>query len=292
MSRILITGTSKGIGYDASLHLARAGHEVIATMRRPSASDLGEIAEREGLALSLHALDVDDSDSVNRVFSAVGEVDVLINNAGILSYNAIEDENLARFQEVMNTNFFGVVRCCKAVIPSMRARRAGTIINISSVAGKIATGASAAYASSKHALDGLSQSLAQEMYPFGVKVFLVAPGIIQTPMATTELPRPKPDSAYPSGRRMMALFAFAAQGVAPPSLVSDKLQELVERGSDRFHHPIGPDSLIFLGYRLNTGDERLIETWGHPDDEVFVQRVSSDVMMDLGPFLERSSTQD
>lgn len=289
MSRILITGTSKGIGYDAALHLARAGHEVIATMRRPAASDLGEIAKREGLELSVHALDVNDTDSVNGVFAAVGAVDVLINNAGILSTNAIEDEELTRFQEVMNTNFFGVVRCCKAVIPSMRARRSGTIINVSSVAGKIATGASAAYASSKHALDGLSQSMAQEMHPFGVKVYIVAPGIIHTPMATTELPRPNPDSVYPSGRRMMALFGFAGQGDAPPVLVSEKLQELVERGSDRFHHPIGPDSLIFLGYRLNTGDERFIESWGHADDGVFVERVRSDVMMDLGPFLEQPS---
>ncbi|MBX3705337.1 MAG: SDR family oxidoreductase [Pseudomonadales bacterium] len=286
MSRVLITGTSKGIGYDAALHLARAGHEVIATMRRPAASDLGAIARREGLHLSVHALDVNDTASVKSVFAGVGDVDVLINNAGILSYNAVEDEELGRFEEVMNTNFFGVVRCCKAVVPSMRARRCGTIINVSSVAGKIATGASGAYASSKHALDGLSHSLAQEMYPFGVKVYVVAPGIIHTPMATTELPRPNPDFAYPSGRRMMALFGFASQGDAPPSLVSEKFRELIERGSDRFHHPIGPDALIFLGYRLNTGDQRFNESWGHPDDAVFVERVRSDVMMDLGPFLE------
>ena len=125
MAKILITGTSKGIGYDAALHLARGGHEVIATMRNPKASDLGKAAATESLAIDIHALDVDDSASVDKVFGAVGDIDVLVNNAGIFSINAIEDETLERFGEVMNTNYFGVVRCCKAVIPSMRENKKG-----------------------------------------------------------------------------------------------------------------------------------------------------------------------
>ncbi len=287
MAKILITGTSKGIGYDASLHLARNGHEVIATMRNPNNSDLGETAAKENLGVDIHAMDVDDQGSVESVFKQAGPVDVLINNAGILSYNAVEDEDLATFEAVMNTNYMGVVRCCKAVIPAMRTAGRGTIINVSSVAGRIAASPSAAYASSKHALEAFSECLASEMRTFGVDVFLIQPGIISTPMATTELPQPKVDSVYPQGRRMMALFAFAGQGEAPPVLVSEKLRELIDNGSDRFRHPIGPDSLVFLGYRANTGDERFISTWGQPDDRVFVEEVKGDMMMDLAPFIKK-----
>jgi len=286
MAKILITGTSKGIGYDATLHLARAGHEVIATMRNPNNSDLGEAVARESLNVDIHAMDVDSEESVADVFHKTGDVDVLVNNAGILSYNAVEDEPLETFAAVMNTNYLGVVRCCKAVIPAMREKGRGTIINVSSVAGKIAASPSAAYAGSKHALEAFSECLAGEMYTFGVKVFLVQPGIIHTPMATIELPQPKTDSVYPQGRRMMGLFKFAEQGEAPPVLVSEKLRELIDDSSDRFRHPIGPDSLIFLGYRANTGDERFISTWGEPSDEIFVETIKRDMMMDLGPFIE------
>lgn len=287
MARILITGTSKGIGYDATLHLARRGHSIVATMRNPAKSDLADVVAKEELPVEILTMDVDNDDSVNTAFSEAGDIDVLINNAGILSHNAIEDEPVNTFAAVMNTNYLGTIRCCKAAIPRMRERKAGKIINMSSVAGQIAAGAQSAYAGSKHALWAFSQCLAQEMLPFGVQVFVVAPGIIHTPMASTELPRPRSNSAYANGRRIMALFEMASHGEAPPVLVSDKLSELIEQGSDRFHHPVGPDSLIFLGYRLNTGVERFINTWGHPDDDEFVAQVKGDMMMDLGPFLKR-----
>lgn len=293
MAKILITGTSKGIGYDASLFLARGGHDVIATMRNPNNSDLGEVAAKDSLPIDIHPMDVDDSVSITSVFDTVGQIDVLVNNAGILSNNAIEDEPLDVFTAVMNTNYLGLVRCCKAAIPRMRENRKGCIINIGSVAGKIAISPSAAYASSKHAVEAFSEVLAQEMFGFGVKVYLVEPGIIDTPMTasvtsenpTTDMPVADPDSVYPNGNRMNALMKFAAQGEAPPILVSEKIRELVEEGSDRFRHPIGPDSLIFLGYRLNTGDERFISTWGDPSDEGFAEKAKKDMMMDLSPFL-------
>ena len=286
MSKILITGTSKGIGYDAALCLARNGHEVVATMRNPNNSDLSEIASKESLNIDIQALDVDDIDSVKEVFDKVGAIDVLINNAGILSYNILEDESIERFMEVVNTNLFGVVRCCKAVIPRMRAAQSGCIINIGSVAGKVTIPCSSAYSSSKHAIEAFSEVLAQEMLPFGVRVHLVQPGIIDTPMATTEFPAPKKDSLYPQGKRVSALFAAASQVDAPASLVSDKLKYLIEVGDERLRHPVGPDSLVFLGYRASVDDERLISTWGAASDEEFLRKSSQDMMMDLTPFME------
>lgn len=286
MARILITGTSKGIGYDAAIFFAKRGHDVIAAMRNPGNSDLGEVVSRDSLSIQVVTMDVDDEASVAAGFAQAGEIDVLINNAGILSYDAIEDEPQERFEAVMNTNYFGVVRCSKAVIESMRKRKSGVIINIGSVAGTIAISPSAAYSASKFALEAFSEVLAQELYPFGVRVYLVKPGIIDTPMATTELPLPKEDSVYSNGRRVKALFELASHIEAPAELVSEKLGYLVEGNDERLRHPVGPDSLQFLGYRKSVDDHRFISTWGAETDEEFLTKTRSDMMLDMGPFLK------
>lgn len=201
MAKVLITGTSKGIGYETALLLARAGHDVIATMRNPSKSDLEKVASGEKLPLTVITMDVDYDESVAAVFADVGgDVDVLVNNAGIFSINAVEDETVEQFQQVMNTNYFGVVRCIKQILPAMRERRSGCIINVSSIAGRIVLPASGAYAASKFALEALSESLAQEIRGHGIRVALVEPGIIDTPMATTSLPQYTKDTIYPHGR--------------------------------------------------------------------------------------------
>src|SRR6185369_12362157 len=128
--------------------------------------------------------------SVAAVFGKMGDsIDVLVNNAGIYSINAIEDESLEQFRNVMETNYFGAVRCIKQVLPAMRQRGSGCIINVTSIAGRIALGASSAYAASKFALEGFTESLAQEVRGHGIKVALVEPGIIDTAMATTHLPQ-------------------------------------------------------------------------------------------------------
>lgn len=285
MSKILITGTSKGIGYDASLHLARNGHDIVATMRNPNGSDLGEVAREEKLPIDIHALDVDDAKSVEDVFGAAGDLEVLINNAGILSYDTVEDEDLEKFSAVMNTNFFGAVRCCKAAIPRMRENKNGCIINIASVAGRMAVTPGAAYSASKFALEGFTEILAQEVTGFGVRVHLIEPGIIATPMATTELPASKPDSLYPQGRRIHAIFKFAATGFAPASLVSGKLQYLLENKVDRLRHPVGPDSLVWLGLRASMSDERYIEIFSEPSDKKFIAMYLEETAIDLTPFL-------
>src|ERR1700674_4001010 len=106
MAKVLITGTSKGIGYDTTLLLARAGHEVVATMRNPGASDLEQVAAKAKLPVTVLPLDVDDDASVAQVFRKMGDsIDVLVNNAGIYSINAVEDESLERFRRVMETNY-------------------------------------------------------------------------------------------------------------------------------------------------------------------------------------------
>jgi NAD(P)-dependent dehydrogenase (short-subunit alcohol dehydrogenase family) len=146
----------------------------------------------------------------------------------------------------METNYFGPIRCIQAVLPTMRKRRSGCIINVASVAGHIASSPMAPYTASKFALEALSESLAQEVKPFNVRVAIVEPGIIETPMAR-RIETPHSPSPYPQLRRFAALFSASLKNPAPPSLVGEKMVEIVESGTWQLRHPVGPDALPFLG---------------------------------------------
>ncbi|MEO6001382.1 MAG: SDR family oxidoreductase, partial [Chitinophagaceae bacterium] len=186
MSVILITGSSSGIGLATALHLARKGHKVYATMRNPSVSSLSSISDKEHLNLETLALDVNSDESVEKAVKKVldkeGFIDVLINNAGVSALGPVEELPLEAFRNDMETNYFGTLRCIQAVLPSMRVRKAGTIINNSSIAGKIYNNFHASYAPTKAAVEALSECLAQEVQPLGIRVVLVEPGVIETPI--------------------------------------------------------------------------------------------------------------
>ena len=186
MASVLITGTSKGIGYTTALTLAQAGHTVYATLRSPArAKELG--AEFTALHLPIHVsvMDVDSDDSVTQAIEAIyksaGDIEVLVNNAGIAREGAIEDLSMEDIRTTMETNFFGAVRCTKAVIPRMRERCSGCIINVTSVAGRVTTSPLGVYSASKQALEAVSEALAQELKAFNIRVAVVEPGIIDTP---------------------------------------------------------------------------------------------------------------
>src|SRR5438105_13699974 len=178
MATVLITGTSKGIGLATALHLGRAGHKVYATMRNPSrAPELGERAAANKLPVKISVMDVDSDSSMKTAIDSIradtGHIDVLVNNAGVERTGSIEELPLAEFRAVMETNYFGAIRCIQAVAPHMRQRRSGCIINVSSVAGRIAIAPMAPYTASKFALEALSEALAQEMKTFNVRVAIV-----------------------------------------------------------------------------------------------------------------------
>jgi len=283
MAKILITGTSKGIGYDATLVLARAGHEVVATMRNPGVCDLEKVATEAKLPVTVLPLDVDDDASVAEVFGEVGSsIDVLVNNAGIYSIDAAEDETLERFQQVMETNYFGVVRCVKQVLPTMRKRGSGCIINISSIAGRIAFGGTSAYNASKFALEGFTEALAQEVKGHGIRIALVEPGIIDSPMAKENLPQYDEDSIYPHGARIHAFFNDPGKEDAPPELVGEMIRYVIESGDPRLRYPVGPDSLPFLGWRSSVSDEDWVGLGGLSNADYF-ERVFMDTGGDLRP---------
>ena len=258
MTRMVITGTSSGIGRAIALAAGRAGHTVYATMRDPGRSpDLREIATREGQSLMVVPMDVDSDASVRAAFDRIigeGGVDVLINNAGIAPTGSVEQLPLAVFRAVMETNYFGALRCIQAVLPTMRQRGSGCIVNISSISGRIAAAPLAPYVASKFALEGLSEALAQEVRPFNVRVAIVQPGIIDTP-AAQEVAASKEPSLYPQERRFAALFRAVLSQPTPPSLVSEKVLEIVESGTWQLRHPVGPDAAPFLQWRAAMNDE-------------------------------------
>lgn len=282
MAKVLITGTSKGIGYDATLLLARAGHTVVATMRNPDASDLEQVASKQKLPVMVLPLDVDDDASVQNVFRQVGDsLDVLVNNAGIYSINTVEDESLEQFRHVMETNYFGAVRCVKEVLPAMRRRGSGCIINVTSIAGRIAFSATSAYNASKFALEAFTECLAQEVKGYGVKVALVEPGIIDTAMATSNLPQYYAHTIYPHGRRIHAFFTNPAKPQASPILVAETIRSIIEGNHLRLRFPVGPDALPFLGWRGALSDEEWVGLGGLKENTDYFDRVFQDTGVDL-----------
>jgi NAD(P)-dependent dehydrogenase (short-subunit alcohol dehydrogenase family) len=286
MSSVLITGTSKGIGLEAALAFGRAGHKVHATMRNPSqAPALAEKAAREKLPIFVSTLDVDSDESVSQAIAAIhkehGPIDVLVNNAGVERAGSVEELPLADFRAVMETNYFGAIRCIQALAPHMRKRQSGCIINVTSVAGRISSAPLAPYTSSKWALEALSEALAGEMKTFNVRVAIVEPGIIDTAMARRIGDRAV-ESPYRQRERFSSLFAASLEHPAPPSLVGQKILEIVESGTWQLRHPVGPDAVPFLEWRRKMTDEEWVALNGS-DDETWYRSLERDFGLDTRP---------
>src|SRR5882724_1831699 len=271
MAIALITGTSSGIGLATAVSLARGGHKVIATMRNlEGATELQKIISTEQLPITVADLDVNDDASVERSIGRAlaenGRIDVLVNNAGVGLGGSVEELPLDVFREVMETNYFGALRCIKAVLPSMRERRHGCIVNVTSISGRIALPPQAAYASSKWALEALSECLAQEMRAFNVRVAIVEPGVIATPIFSKARPLPA-DSPYPHARRQRALFAASLAQPTSPYVVGEQIRQIVDSDSWQLRYPVGPDAEPVLKWRASKTDEEIVRLGGASDEE-------------------------
>jgi NAD(P)-dependent dehydrogenase (short-subunit alcohol dehydrogenase family) len=287
MASVLITGTSTGIGLATALTLSRAGHKVYATMRNPSrAPELGERAAQERLPVKISVMDVDSDSSVKTAIANIqkdaGHLDVLVNNAGVERNGSVEELALADFRAVMETNYFGSLRCIHAVVPQMRQRKSGCIINVTSVAGRIASSPLAPYTASKFALEALSEALAQEMKTFNVRVAVVEPGIIETPMARRLEEATDSSPNYSQQRRFAHLFAAALKNPAPPSLVAEKILQIIESGTWQLRHPVGPDAAPFLDWRKSMTDEEWVDLHA-ADDETWYRRMERDFGLAIRP---------
>ena len=219
MKTVLIAGATDGLGKAAALLLARRGYWVFAAGRSAKKrAELDAVGREKKFALETVAMDVADDDSVKigvaSVIAKTGGLDVLVNNAGIIYLATVEDARMEDWRRQFETNFFGVVRVTQAVLPHMRTRRRGRILMMSSVSGLVTPPTHGPYSSSKHAMEGLSNALRLEMYPFGVDVILIEPGYIATNLANVaaELMAPYADkiAAGPYAKVYAGAFAGAS----------------------------------------------------------------------------------
>lgn len=281
MKTVLITGTSKGIGLETALAFGRAGYKVFATMRNPeNAAAFKQKIKEESLIISIHKMDVDSDESVKECMDAIlqenGFIDVLVNNAGIEHNNSVEELAMSDFKAIMETNYFGALRCIKSVLPLMRKNSKGCIINISSVSSHISSSPLGAYAASKFALGAVSEALAGEVKPFNIRVAVVEPGIIDTQMAHAI--KENTNSIYPQVKRFGGLFAASLKTPTSPALVADKILEISESGTWKFRHPVGPSAEPFLAWRASMSDEDWIN-WNAANDEDWYNSIERDFGM-------------
>jgi NAD(P)-dependent dehydrogenase (short-subunit alcohol dehydrogenase family) len=189
---VLVTGATSGLGRAAAIHLAERGYRVFAAGRSGERrAALRETARERQLSLATLEMDVRDDGSVDRAMAQIeaagASVDVLINNAGVAYVVPIEEIRIADLREQFEINVFGAVRVTQRVLPKMRARGKGRIINMSSLAGRLAFPLFGAYSGSKFALEGMTDALRLEVYPFGIDVVLIEPGYIPTAMEQTAI---------------------------------------------------------------------------------------------------------
>ena len=255
---VLITGASSGMGRDMAERFAREGWNVAATMRKPE-RDGAELAALD--TVEVYALDVTDPDSVKAAVAAAeddfGGVDVLVNNAGVGLVGPMEGASDAQVEQQIAVNLAGPIRCMRAVLPGMRAKRSGIIVNITSIGGRITMPHNALYHAMKWGLEGLTEALAYELRPFGIHVKAVAPGGVKTDFAGRSLNRADPSVDPEYGRQMQAFIAAAtgrSDGWSEPSVVSDVVVEAVTDGTDRIRYLAGADAEAMWQGRTQMGD--------------------------------------
>jgi len=231
-------------------------------------------------------MDVDFDESVStavaEVLAQAGQIDVLVNNAGIGPLGPVEEAPVSDFHAIMQTNYFGTLRCIQAVLPAMRERNAGCIINISSVAGKLYSPYHSAYCASKAAIEALSECLAGEVGPLGIRVALVQPGVIDTPIIDKNEPI-APDTKYPNQIRLRAYLSASRDNNIPPSTVAEVVQAIATGEQTMFRNPVGADAGPLLGWRGSLSDEDWIASAGI-DEESWIGGMAQ-LGADVRPYL-------
>ena len=293
----LVTGSSTGIGFETSLLLARNGFYTYATMRDTRKSDnIEKIAKNENLPLKVLLMDVDNDDSVkNAIYKILDEkkkIEILVNNAGYGLFGALEEISMDEAKKQFETNLFGAMRTIKEILPTMRKQKNGIIINVTSLAGVVGIPAECIYVSTKFALEGLSESISYELQPFGIKVIIIEPGVINTNFVPnikfsnktddkllqtltkqeekSEINysnndiKKKNSSYYSNTIDTFLSHYFSAMNNAPsPKEVATVILEAIKNASNSseylFRHTVGEDAKTFAQAKKNMSDSQLHE---------------------------------
>jgi len=277
MKTAVVTGTSTGIGFETALHLARNGYQVKAAMRNLGKSEaIKKAASDEGLNLEVILMDVNSDTSVTEAFAAITEpVDVLVNNAGVGGATPLELTPMDEHKATFETNYFGAVRCIQAVLPSMRERTQGCIVNITSMEGIVAMPNQVAYSASKWALECLGEALAHEMVRFGVRVVNVEPGVIMTQIFdnSAEMTRYDKTSPYqPLMRRNGKMFMAGFKEGISANVVAETILESIETDTYKLRWPVGSDAKTLSVGRKKISDEDWVAMGENLSDEEYNSR--------------------
>lgn len=264
MSVILITGASTGIGQETAVQMAGKGHTVYAGVRSPDTADeLKERIAENNLDIRIIKLDLLNPSSIESAVAAIvstaGRIDALVNNAGIGGGRAVEETDIDEVREIFETNYFGNVNVLRAVVPHMRTQRSGRIVNVGSLAGKVVMGCHAHYSASKWALEGLSEALAMELAEFNVKVAIIQPGVVLTPI-WGKGSLPEGETPYRKTlERLGRFFEYGLQRPAMPDEVAAAVADAIESPTPKFRYPIGPDAVETIAARASVSDDEWME---------------------------------
>ncbi len=262
----IVTGANSVIGRSTAITLAKNDYTVFATMRSLERGEkLREIAQELNLVIKAVELDVSDTDSVNQgineILNQTDQIDILINNAGVGSNAVIEDVDIESDKSVFETNFWGVVRCIQAVLPTMRQQKSGHIIQVSSIAGRVGLPAQPIYSASKWALEGLSENLAHDISSFGVRVSIIEPGVTRTAILGKNNTVPQNDDFENIYARMLDMYMQGIEANIRPEAVCETRLQCLESSCKTLRWPVawGAETMVDARHDGSVSDEEWVK---------------------------------
>ena len=288
MTISVVTGANSGIGRATAIHLAQHGHAVYGTVRSiDKAAKLQSMAADAGVEITLVALDVADDESVHAGFARIlgeteGRIDVLVNNAGVGGNGVAEECPPSTYLEIMNVNLCGAVRCLQQVLPGMRAHSSGAIVNITSIAGRIAALAQSPYVASKWAFEGLSEGLAQELAPFGIRVVIIEPGVTKSAIFAKNIDAPNHTGAYDAHyRRLFQFYAAGHAHATDPFEVGRLIHHAITTETPQLRYAVSWGGPEIVAGRQAMSDETWVSLGAYPDDADYYAAFQAAFGLDL-----------
>ena len=272
MKVVLITGCSTGIGLATAMQFSNEDYQVIATARNPESSEeLVELGKKDNVLLK--ELDVCDQVSVDKLFDELNDfdVDILVNNAGVGGSGSVENAGIEFAKILMETNYFGALRMIKKVIPSMRIKKSGAIINVSSLAGRRPFALMSHYCATKYALNGLSESMAHELARFNIRVTLIEPGTVITPILGKGNSIPEDEENYSifQGRMIRQVTKGLTELGCGPEVIAKCMVDFVTTEDPKLHYLLASEAVDNVDVYEKYGPETWVADGEILDDDEF-----------------------